>query len=319
MNQELIKFDPTVEELNKIVEITKNINVSDLKDKKQLEIVKENRIALGKARINIAKAGKALRESAVKFQKDVIAKEKELIGIIEPEEDRLQLIEDKAKELAIREERLEKLPLRKERIEKLEIIDYVLKTDEELLLLDAVEFEAYFNSLVAYKNEYTARKIEQERLATEERTRKEREAENKKMLEEQEIKMKKIQEENEKIRLEQQKREAELLARENKIKEEKERIEREKQIKEAEEKAKKETEERLKNEAIEKEKRAIAEKKAEEERKAKEEEELKKKKRYIEFLKVNGYTKENANNFKIERKENGYALYKLIGELKDNE
>jgi len=277
MNEEIIKFDPTIEELNKIVEVTKNISVSDLKDKKQLAIVKENRIALKNARIDIERIGKSLREDALKFQKSVIAKEKELIAIIEPEEDRLQSIEDKAKELAIREERLKDLPLVKERIENLNIVGYTLKTDEELLSLNAVQVEVYFNSLVAYKNEQLAKKIEQERIE----------------------------------------KEKELLARENKIKEEKEKIEREKQIKEAEERARKETEERLKAEAIEKEKKIQADKLAEEQRKIKEEKELQKKKKYTDFLKDNGYTKENAGNFKIERKENSYVLYKLIAVLED--
>lgn len=59
------------------------------------------RMGLKNARIAIEKTGKVARDEAVKFQKEVIAKEKELIAMIRPEENRLGELQDavdKAKE-----------------------------------------------------------------------------------------------------------------------------------------------------------------------------------------------------------------------------
>jgi len=52
------------------------------------------RMALKSARVDIQKIAKEARDDALKFQKAVIAKEKELVEIIEPEERRLQALQD---------------------------------------------------------------------------------------------------------------------------------------------------------------------------------------------------------------------------------
>lgn len=52
------------------------------------------RMKLRNTRVEIEKRGKAAREDATSFSKAVIAKEKELIGVIAPEEDRLQSLQD---------------------------------------------------------------------------------------------------------------------------------------------------------------------------------------------------------------------------------
>jgi hypothetical protein len=51
-------------------------------------------MALKSTRVEIQKRGKDAREEATKFSKAVIAKEQELIGVIEPEESRLQVLQD---------------------------------------------------------------------------------------------------------------------------------------------------------------------------------------------------------------------------------
>lgn len=109
------KFDPTVAELQAIVEKTKGLTAIDLKDKLQLEVVRGSRIELKKKRVEIEKYAKSLRDNATAWSKKVSAKEKELIGIIEPEEERLKAIEAEAEQLIIREARMEKLPARRER------------------------------------------------------------------------------------------------------------------------------------------------------------------------------------------------------------
>lgn len=52
------------------------------------------RMVLKNARIDIQKAGKEARDDAVKYQKAIIGKEKELVDLIEPEEKRLQELQD---------------------------------------------------------------------------------------------------------------------------------------------------------------------------------------------------------------------------------
>lgn len=52
------------------------------------------RMRLAKARIEVTKEGKQVRDDAVKFSKGVISLENELIALIQPEETRLQAIQD---------------------------------------------------------------------------------------------------------------------------------------------------------------------------------------------------------------------------------
>jgi hypothetical protein len=161
----LEKFNPTVAELTRLVEITKTIKEVDINDKNQLKIVHDNRIVLRDARNTIAKTGKALRENALTFQKAVITKEKELIAIIEPEEDRLKAIEEEAEAKKQRALRLAILP---QRLEKLESIkDGIPFSEEDILAMDDEEFTSYFNKRQSDKNEADrlAIKKEQDKLA----------------------------------------------------------------------------------------------------------------------------------------------------------
>jgi len=67
-------------------------------------------------RITISKTLKADRDKAIKYQKDNIAKEKELIGIIKPVEDELDIeIEKRLMEEEI-EKRRETLNLRRDEL-----------------------------------------------------------------------------------------------------------------------------------------------------------------------------------------------------------
>ena len=230
------KFNPTVADLNNLVELTKQVVVTDINDKYQIDQVKSNRILLRDARVNITKRGKELRSDALAFQKAVIEKERELIAIIEPEEERLKAIEEEVKAKKLRAERIALLPERRKRLA--EIGDAVEVSDDELNAMDASEFQGYVNKRVADKNEAERQEIEkkqaeikaeEDRLAREKETREREE--------------KARQEEREKIERE-QKEKAEREEREKKEAEEK--AEREK--KEAEERAEKEKAEMEANE-----------------------------------------------------------------------
>lgn len=233
MSLELEKFNPTIAELNQLVETSQRVSLPDLSDTEQLKVVKSNRIYLRDARVAITKRGKELRQEAVDFQKAVIEKEKELVAIIEPEELRLKDLEEKAAEFAEMEKRKELLPIRRGRLAEL----LYTGTDEDILRMDDKEFEAKYNELVAAKNEAG-------RILLEERERTVREAEEK------------ITRENEMRAREERARQEE---RERAEQREKERIEREARAKrEAEERADREkleaqTKEREERERLEKE------------------------------------------------------------------
>ena len=287
--KQLDKFDPTIAELKAMVKVTKDITATDLEDKGQLDIVRTNRIALKTARVKIKKTGKKLREEALAYQKAVIAKEKELVAIIEPEEDRLEAIEEEAKNLAIMKERLEKLPTRLFRLNA--IADGIKIGDEDLLQMDASEFENYYNRRVADKNNLDRIKAEEEQA--------------KKLAE--------IEAEHAKIRAEQDKREAELRAEREKIDAERREIDKQKEIKEAEERARVEAEARIKR-ADEEKARSAENSRLEAERLARANtERLAKTQAYKVFLKSHGWTNATKDSFKVEETAEGYVLYKKLG------
>lgn len=275
------KFDPTVAELNKLVDKTKDLVATDLKDKAQLELVRSSRIELKKKRVQIEKYGKSLRDEANKFNKAVLEKEKELIGIIEPEEDRLEKIEEEAEKLAIREERMTKLPSRKARLES--IGDGVDVADDDLLQMDSNDFEAYFNAR-------TLDKLNADKAAAEA---KQKEEDEKRRLDN-EAKQAELKKEQDKI--DAQKREIEA---------EKQRLENEKLAREREEKARQEERDR-----IDRENKAKAEKEAAEKAK------MERAERYKAYRASIGWTKETAGEWKEEVKDGVVTLYKKVGEFK---
>ncbi len=146
MDLNIEKFDPTTAELQKMANECKQITITDFEDKKQLEIVHEKRMLLKNTRVRIEKKGKELRDDAVKFSKAVIAKEKELIGIIEPDEERFEKLEEEAKQYAIKKERLRKLPERRARLEQEKVGEQL--SDEQINELDDVSFESLITLLI---------------------------------------------------------------------------------------------------------------------------------------------------------------------------
>jgi hypothetical protein len=299
MNEKnLEKFDPTVAELTAMVEATKNITATDLKDKVQLAVVRENRIALKGARVKITKIGKELRADAVTFQNAVIAKEKELIGIIEPEEDRLSEIEEQAKAQAIREGRLEELPERKERLAQVESY----QEDEKLLAMDGIQFETFYNEKVAEHNENTRIQVEKAQQEAQEK-----------------LDAKRRDEQN-KIEAEQEKAQAKIYADRKALDDEKAKVDadkaeiaRQKEIKEAQDKARTDEKNRIEFETKEK----VAKEKTEAcllaKEKKTEDDKLLKRKAFIDFRNSYGWTEKTKANFKLEETSEGFVLYKKLG------
>lgn len=193
------KFDWFSERIHALAKESKELVLDDFKDKETLALIKASRITLKNFRIDLSKAGKSIREEAVRVQKEVIFKEKELIAIIEPEEKRLKEIEDDAKDKAEREKRLEILPERKERLSAIGNSDGDFEiTDNDILGMDDSSFEIYYSGRVVYKAEKEREAIDEEK--------------------------RKVEEEKEKMEIEKQTR----LREENARQEERERLEREK-------------------------------------------------------------------------------------------
>lgn len=280
------KFNPTVAELTALVEVTKKIKAKDLTDKKQLEVVKRARIDLKNARIRIEKAGKELRADAVKFQKAVIAKEDELVGIIGPEEERLKSIEAEAEQLAIMQVRQAQLPERKERLMKVGIADEPVG-DEFLLAMDSVQFETYYNEQVATKNEKDRQELQRQQ-----------------------------DEENAKRKAENDAKDAELRAREAKIAEDQRKLDEEARAQEREARAREDERMRLQREEDERKGREARAKEESDRKEAEDKAKLERAKKYQKFLADNGYTKENDGEFKQENTGSEVVLWKKVAVFK---
>lgn len=210
--QSLEQFDPTAAKLTALLEETKHIVEVNLDDPEQLATVKRGRINLRNARVSIEKTGKEYRADALAYQKAVIAKEKELIAIIEPEEDRLKAFETQAEQLAEQRLRIAQLPERKARLEQLGIT----LEDDIINSMTTLQFEQNVLQLTAEKNEAEAkaRQAEQDAKQAELDAR------------EKEIKEKEQAAENERLAKEREEKarteERERLEREQKEKEERE-------------------------------------------------------------------------------------------------
>lgn len=267
------EFNPTVAELSKIAERARQVDVKDL------VAVKEMRLELRTIRTTITKRGKEMRDDALKFQKAVIAKEKELLELVTPEEDRLKEIEDAAAMAEEMEARAQKMPWRKEQLMLLG--DGVENpTNEGLLEMSDEQFAVYLNGRKLAKFDADeAEKREKELEA--QREREKEEAVEKARKEEQEKAEKRVQEE--KDRADRAEKEA---------KEKEERAERE-----AKEKAEREEKEKAAAEAAEK---AEAEK-------------LEKKKKYQTWLSDNNF---NDATDKLIKTDSEVSIYRLVSSFK---
>jgi len=232
---DLEKFNPTKAELTILAKKYKNLKIKNIGDKEGYLQVNTARKELSHIRVNIKKAGKALRSEALTFQKAVIAKENELIDIIEPLE-----IELKEKQKAIDDEkerikRKESLPERKE---KLQEIDVKLK-DDDLLLMDDNCFYEYLNGKKQEFLEEKERKIEEAREKIEADKIKIKEAQDKIKLEKQRnIEMEKAKKEaadkaklEMELKIKKEKEDAEKAKQDDIIREQKEKEKLEKQKK----------------------------------------------------------------------------------------
>ncbi len=158
-------FHPAKEALTLLAEKAKAIETTDL------TVVHDTRIQLRDARIQLTKRGKEMRDGALTFQKSVIAKEKELLGIIEPEEERLEKIEDQLKLKKEMEDRRTELPTRIAALTSIGDKDLVIDEDE-LLAMDDKAFNEYRIRLIDSKLERDRQEFEAKKVAEAEVARK---------------------------------------------------------------------------------------------------------------------------------------------------
>lgn len=282
MNLSLESFDPTKAELTTMAEAYSGLYIFGVDDVEGYQKVKEAKKELQSVRVRITKKGKEMRDDAIKFQRDVIAFEKELISIIEPTERELESRKEAVDLQKERAARLELLPVRKERLAS--VNDNA--TDEQILDMDAESFEAYFNNARSFYLDQKQKEVEEkERLAREEEERLEREL---------------ARVEQEKVRaaeLEKAREEAAAQALEN--------AEKEKQLAVIRER------ERMQEELAAKEHAAATKEKEEKEAKEK----LEAKKKFTAFLEGLGCTEATKHEYKIEWEGKTATVYKKLGSI----
>jgi hypothetical protein len=154
--ENVIVFDPSLDDLRKVVAETSKITAADLSDDAQMLVVRETRIKLRDMRVRIEKTGKTLRQSALEYQRNVITREKELLSVISDEEIRLKALEEQANTIKARIARIALLPMRREQLLPFD----VTIGDEAILDMDNDQF-------VSYLVECQQKKNEQDRLAIE--------------------------------------------------------------------------------------------------------------------------------------------------------
>lgn len=126
-NLNIEEFNPKKSELIELADSCKDLVIKDVDDINGYELVNTKRKELKNARVQITKIGKSLRDNAIKFQREVIAREKEFVGIVAPVEKKL---EDMINEHENRKV-IKTIPMKKEWREKFEALQEARKEEGE--------------------------------------------------------------------------------------------------------------------------------------------------------------------------------------------
>jgi hypothetical protein len=133
----VIKFEYNIEQLNKVADEAKSIDVSNI------DQVQEMTKKLVKVRGIIQKEGKAYRDASNAFNKRVLSEEKKYLEIIEPIEIEYKNLIEEDKKKKIIEARKELLPTKKSQLSLLKIVQ---PSDEEILSLDEEGWVTFYNA-----------------------------------------------------------------------------------------------------------------------------------------------------------------------------
>lgn len=279
IQQGLALFNDKKSQLEALVKTGTGLKVTDINDKKALAVLSTVRKQLKAERVDIEKQGKAMRDHLTVVSKNISAKEKELIEIIEPTEKELlseeKRVEEEKEKLRIAAEQAEKARVQA-RIDKLAAFGYSIDLNTITTIDDATFAAVVTNAEAEYNKEQEriaeekrqqeaeAERLRQEQAAEQEKLRKEREeleALRKKQAEAQRI----IDENNARVAKELADKAAAMKAEQDRIDAEKKRIEDEKLAAEREaqrqaelQKAREEAAEKARLQAIEDAKQAEA-------------------------------------------------------------
>lgn len=288
-------FKPVIVDIPKLVEECKGLKISGVDDVDGYAIVFDSLQRLKKARTDVTKFAKSLRDEYTRKNRKIREIEGEYIAMIEPVESDLKAQReavDEAKKIA---KRMILLPSRKKMLEEISIT----MTDDEILSFDETSFATMYMSAKQVFDE--AVEQEKTRLLEKARADEEREKEN--------------------LRI---KEEREAAVAQAKIDAEKEAAQKAKEAKAKAEKDKKDAIDRLKQEQADAETaRLAAMKKAvedarllAEQEKLDEEEKVKraeKNKKYMDW--VNEMNVDTLEGDKIERVGDTFIAYKKVGEI----
>jgi hypothetical protein len=181
-----------------------DLTINGVSDKEGYKKVHDARIILKNTRIQIKKVAEDLREDAKNFQKKVIAKENELIGLISPTEEALEAEEkriDSEKEAIKKEEERKKAEKIQNRINSLAKFNYAADFSEVGTMSNE-----HFDSLLSHANKEFQK--EQERIAEEKAEEERKKAEQEELLAKQRAEIAEMKAKQEEIAREQADREA---------------------------------------------------------------------------------------------------------------
>jgi len=288
-------FKPVVVDIPKLIDECKGLKISGVDDTEGYAVVFASLQKLKKARTDVTKFAKSLRDEYTHKNRKIREIEGEYLALIEPVENELKGQREAIDEAKKKAERLILLPGRKKMLEDISI----KMTDDEILSFDETQFATMYTSA---KQTFDEAKMQEEtRILEEARIKKEQEAE--------------------KVRIEQEKEAAVAQA---KIDAEKAAAQRAKEAEAKAEKDKQDAIDKLKREQEDAEKaRLAAVEKAEEdarifaeqERIAEEErvKKAEKNKQYMDWVKEMGV--DTASGDKIERVGDTFIAYKKVGEI----
>jgi hypothetical protein len=136
----LTEFNPTKAEIQATVAEVENLTIAGVEDVAGYEAVKAGKKRLADYRIKITKYGKEQREEAIKWQREVLRQENELLAMISPTENALKAKMEAIDQEKKRAERAILLPSRRKMLEGLPVV----LTDDQLLDMNEAQFSIFF-------------------------------------------------------------------------------------------------------------------------------------------------------------------------------
>ena len=187
-------------ELQKTVEFSKSLKITNIDDKKQFQLIKDTKNGYVKTRNSLERAFKSKRDFYNKASADNLVAQREAVWVITEEENRLAEIVSIANLKKLREDNVSKLKDRKEALSKCEctlsdeqLLDMKEKDFEDFLTDKRIEFANKKEAELKEREAKIAREKELEEAKKQAKLEAEQEAQKKADLEKQRVEQEKIQ------------------------------------------------------------------------------------------------------------------------------